>query len=250
MTKLTNNLPGFMPDWPAPARVRAWQTIRAGGVSPAPYDSLNLGDHVGDRPENVQANRASLLSRVPAVPCWLNQVHGSAVVDADQARGIPEADAAVARQAGTVCAIMTADCLPVLLCDRQGRVVGAAHGGWRSLAGGILENTVAAMQVAPGELMAWLGPAIGPDAFQVGPEVRDIFRQHDPAADSAFKADGSGKYLADIYRLARQRLQALGVKDIYGGNCCTVSQSDRFFSYRRDGVCGRMATLIWLAPDA
>lgn len=238
----------IVPDWPAPARVRALSTTRAGGVSVAPYDSLNLGTHVGDDAANVAANRAQVRRIVPSEPAWLNQVHGTAVVDAAAVAGVPDADASVSRTPGAVCVVMTADCLPVLLCDRAGSVVGAAHAGWRGLHGGVIEATVAAMQVAPADVIAWLGPAIGPTAFEVGDEVRAAFVATDAIADAAFKPAGQpGKWLADIYLLARQRLAALGVTAVYGGDCCTVSESRRFFSYRRDGVTGRMGTLVWLA---
>ncbi|WP_153161436.1 peptidoglycan editing factor PgeF [Zoogloea sp. 1C4] len=238
----------IVPDWPAPAGVRALSTTRAGGVSVAPYDSLNLGTHVGDDPANVAANRAQVRRIVPSEPAWLNQVHGTAVVDAAAVDGVPDADASVSRTPGAVCVVMTADCLPVLLCDRAGSVVGAAHAGWRGLHGGVIEATVAAMQVAPADVIAWLGPAIGPTAFEVGDEVRAAFVATDAIADAAFKPAGQpGKWLADIYLLARQRLAALGVTAVYGGDCCTVSESRRFFSYRRDGVTGRMASLVWLA---
>ncbi len=238
----------IVPDWPAPARVRALSTTRAGGVSVAPYDSLNLGTHVGDDPANVAANRAQVRRIVRSEPAWLNQVHGTVVVDAASVAGVPDADASVSRTPGAVCVVMTADCLPVLLCDRAGSVVGAAHAGWRGLHGGVIEATVAAMQVAPADVIAWLGPAIGPTAFEVGDEVRAAFVAVDAIADAAFKPAGQpGKWLADIYLLARQRLAALGVTAVYGGDCCTVSESRRFFSYRRDGVTGRMASLVWLA---
>ena len=238
----------IVPDWPVPAGVRALSTTRAGGVSVAPYDSLNLGTHVGDDPANVAANRAQVRRIVPSEPAWLNQVHGTVVVDAASVAGVPDADASVSRTPGAVCVVMTADCLPVLLCDRAGTVVGAAHAGWRGLHGGVIEATVTAMQVAPADVIAWLGPAIGPTAFEVGDEVRAAFVAVDAIADAAFKPAGQpGKWLADIYLLARQRLAALGVTAVYGGDCCTVSESRRFFSYRRDGVTGRMASLVWLA---
>ncbi len=237
----------IVPDWPTPARVRALSTTRAGGVSAAPYASLNLGTHVGDDPACVAANRARVRSLLPAEPCWLNQVHGTAVVDAATAAGVPAADAAVSRTPGAVCVVMTADCLPVLLCDRAGTVVGAAHAGWRGLHGGVIEACVAAMRVAPSEIMAWLGPAIGPQAFEVGDEVRAAFVAADPGADAAFRPAGvPGKWLADIYLLARRRLAALGVTAIHGGEGCTVAEPARFFSFRRDGATGRMASLIWL----
>lgn len=236
----------LVPDWPAPANVRALQTLRSGGCSGAPWHSFNLGDHVGNHPAHVEANRALLRRHLPAEPLWLRQVHGIAAVDADISAKMPEADAAYARQAGTVCAVMTADCLPVLFCDRAGSIVAAAHAGWRGLLDGVLEATVAAMRVPPAELLAWLGPAIGPSCFEVGDEVRTAFVSRDPLAAAAFVGHGGGKWLADIYLLARQRLASLGLDSISGGELCTVSDAARFFSYRRDGVTGRMASLIWL----
>lgn len=235
------------PDWPAPARVRALSTTRYGGVSLAPYGALNLAQHVGDDPTRVQANRDLLGQHLPMEPLWLTQVHGKTVVNAACTCPYAEADAAVARMANQICTVMTADCLPVLFCDRAGTVVGAAHAGWRGLHAGVLEATVKSMQVPAGEIMAWLGPAIGPNVFEVGDEVRAAFLAHDPVAVTAFTTGGEdGKWLANIYLLARQRLNALGVTDIYGGDRCTVSEADTFFSYRRDGVTGRMASLIWM----
>lgn len=235
------------PDWPAPANVRALCTTRNGGVSAAPYASLNLGDHVGDDPRAVACNRAILREHLPAEPLWLKQVHTTAVADAGSAAGIPEADASVARLPGKVCAVLTADCLPVLLCDRRGTVVAAAHAGWRGLAGGVIEATVQAMRVDPADLLAWLGPAIGHAAFEVGDEVRAVFLADDPAATSAFIPHGNGKWLADLYRLARLRLARSGVAQVGGGDFCTFSEEERFYSYRRDGATGRMASLIWLS---
>jgi YfiH family protein len=239
----------LVPDWPAPARVRALQTLRSGGCSPAPWNSFNLGDHVGDDPANVGANRAALRAHLPAEPLWLQQVHGNATVDAEKRPKTMAADAAFTRQAGTVCAVMTADCLPVLLCDRAGSVVAAAHAGWRGLLAGVLEASIAGMSVPAGELLAWLGPAIGPQAFEVGDEVRAAFLADDPGAREFFAPQATGKWLADIYGLARRRLRRAGVDAIFGGERCTVSEPERFFSYRRDGVTGRQASLIWLAND-
>jgi len=242
----------YVPDWEIPANVRALQTTRISGVSRAPWDAFNLGDHVGDAPDAVAANRALLRRRLPGDPFWLKQVHGTVAVDVDKWPKINEGDAAYARQPGNVCAVMTADCLPVLFCDRQGSVVAAAHAGWRGLLAGVLESAVGAMQVVPKNILAWLGPAIGPACFEVGSEVRDAFVAGDPAASLAFtsRADGHGKWLCDIYLLARQRLQRLDITAISGGEACTVSGGDRFFSYRRDGVTGRMASLIWLERAA
>ncbi|MCG9082710.1 peptidoglycan editing factor PgeF [Laribacter hongkongensis] len=235
--------------WPAPARVRTLITTRDGGVSLAPYASLNLGQHVGDDPAAVAENRARLRACLPAEPFWLNQVHGIGVQEAcaDAPDVPPDADAGFTRQPGVVCAVMTADCLPVLLADRSGSVVAAAHAGWRGLCNGIIEATIARMAVPASDILAWLGPAIGPDAFEVGPEVRTAFMAHDPTAASAFAAIPDGKYLADIYLLACQRLNACGVTEVHGGDACTVTERERYFSYRRDGRTGRMASLIWLA---
>lgn len=237
-------------------KVGAAMTVRGGGVSAAPFDDgvggggLNLGDHVNDAPEAVRANRALIGRVVPSAPVWLTQVHGTRVVDAaNVAPGVCEADASVTDQRGVVCAIMTADCLPVLFSDAAGTVVGAAHAGWRGLAAGVLENTVSAMQaLGAGEITAWLGPAIGAQQFEVGQEVFDTFVAHDSAAKAAFVAvpGQPGKFLADIYLLARLRLSAVDVQHISGGGRCTVTEKAQFYSYRRDKTTGRMAALIWL----
>ncbi len=238
--------PGWLqPVWPAPANVRAMQTLRKGGISDGVWSSLNLGDHVGDDEDHVAENRRRVGAMLPGAPLWLKQVHGLTVADADVATGVPEADAAVARQPGRVCAVMTADCLPLLLCDRAGSVVAAAHAGWRGLQAGVIEATVAAMRVQGAEVLAWLGPAIGPEAFEVGDEVRQAFVAEAPSADAAFRSHGTGKWLADLYSLARQRLAGCGVTAVFGGDFCTFGDAQRFYSYRRDGVTGRMATLIW-----
>jgi YfiH family protein len=236
----------IVPDWPAPARVRGLQTTRIGGFSRAPYDTLNLGTHVDDDPLTVASNRNLLNNLVPSEPIWLEQVHGTQVVLAEAAGCQPRGDACITRHSNTVCTVMTADCLPVLLCDGAATVVGVAHAGWRGLAAGVLESTAQAMQAAPSKLMAWLGPAIGPQSFEVGGEVRATFVSQDKAAAAAFVAHGD-KFLADIYLLARLRLHALGVTQIFGGNFCTYQDRTRFFSYRRDGRTGRMATMIWMA---
>lgn len=245
--------PGLLrPDWALPAGVGALVTSRAGGASLPPYASFNLGSHVGDDPAAVEANRARLHAAIGAEPLWLDQVHGCAVAEADHAVGVPAADAAVARSARRACAVLTADCLPVLFCDDAGSVVAAAHAGWRGLASGVLEETVKAMNVDPGRILAWLGPAIGPDSFEVGPEVREAFVARHPMAGIAFRPAFPGtldetprKWLADIYMLARIRLAAIGVERVHGGGACTFKDSRRFFSYRRDGRTGRMASLIW-----
>jgi YfiH family protein len=235
------------PEWPAPANVRALQTLRSGGFSPPPWNTFNLGDHVGDAVEHVAANRAALRRLLPREPFWLQQVHGIIVVDATAiSRNPVTADAAFTRATGHVCAVVTADCLPILLCDRTGSVVAAVHAGWRGLLAGIIEQAVSQMAVPASTLLAWLGPAIGPAAFEVGDEVRRAFLR-ESAVESAFVELGRGKWLADIYQLARQRLNALGVVDISGGDACTVSEPERYFSYRRDGLTGRMSSLIWLA---
>lgn len=239
-------LPLLLADWPAPANVRALTTTRAGGVSRPPYDVLNLGDHVGDVAAHVATNRARLRATadLPAEPVWLQQVHGVEVVDAAAAPGA-RADGSFARRPGVVCAVLTADCLPILLCDRAGTVVAALHAGWRGLAAGIVEAGVARLGVAGAALLAYLGPAIGAGAYEVGDDVRDIFVNDDANAATAFRRRGD-RWLADMYLLARLRLQRQGITAIYGGTYCTASAADLFYSYRRDGVTGRMASLIWL----
>ncbi len=277
----------IVPDWPAPTNVRAVMTTRAGGVSAAPFDSLNPASHVGDDPASVAENRRILRETLPVEPLWLNQVHGPRVFElvlptpprpaseeeesASPAGGggwegengisrvvfgtgaiSPEADASFTRQSGQVCAVLTADCLPVLFCDDAGTVVAAAHAGWRGLASGVLEETVRAMNVDPGRILVWLGAAIGLDSFEVGPEVRETFVAQHPMAGIAFRPALPGtldetprKWLADIYMLARVRLAAIGVERVYGGGECTFKDSRRFYSYRRDGRTGRMASLVW-----
>jgi hypothetical protein len=270
------------PDWQAPAKVRAAFTLRSGGISAPPYESLNLGTRVGDAPEAVAENRRRVREqlRLPGEPAWLRQVHGVKVLDlterqpcqveataalptgvatadpparvdaaclplADAAR-LPEADAAVARRSGVVCAIQVADCLPVLFADRDGSVVGAAHAGWRGLSAGVLESTVHRLGAAASCLLAWLGPAIGPEHFEVGDEVRAAFLAQDPGAGMAFVTNPRGRWQCDLYELARRRLAALGIRNVSGGGWSTYGDAARFFSYRRDGVCGRMAALIWI----
>jgi YfiH family protein len=249
------NAPCIRPDWPAPANVIALTTLRPGGESLPPYGSFNLAAHVGDDDGAVLANRA-ILSRLLPPGChvtWLTQVHGVEIANAAAAPAAAVADASWSRVPGCACAVLTADCLPVLFCSREGDVVAAAHAGWRGLLGGVLENTVAAMERDPRRIMAWLGPAIGPAAFEVGAEVRAAFRKAAPArqqaqTDACFVpvADRPGHYLADLYALAGLRLAALGLEGVFGGGFCTFSEADRFFSYRRDGVTGRMASLILL----
>jgi hypothetical protein len=237
------------PGWPAPERVNALITTRLGGCSAAPFDSLNLGDHVGDDPAKVLRNRALLRERagLPDEPLWLNQVHGCGVAGCRSGEPTPpEADASTTTEPGRVCAVMTADCLPLLICNLDGTRVAAVHAGWRGLVNGVIERTLERFRQPGGELMVWLGPAIGPAAFEVGDEVRAAFVAVQPAAERAFRAVRPGHWLADLYQLARLRLEAAGVGYIGGGNCCTFTDSERFFSYRRDGVTGRMASLIWL----
>ena len=250
-----------MPDWPAlPANIGALATTRAGGVSAGPYDDgrggggLNLGLHVGDDPAAVAENRARLQALLPGRPAWISQVHGNGVVDAATVgadQPVRVGDASIATGRGVVCAILTADCLPVLFADQDGRVVGAAHAGWRGLAGGVLRETVRAMRAAgAGEITAWMGPAIGPMAFEVGQDVFDSFAQALPGVDIGFAfrrhPDQASKYLADMFALARLMLERDGVTSIAGGIHCTATERDRFYSYRRDGVTGRQASLIWL----
>lgn len=245
------------PDWPAPAQVRAACSTRAGGISLPPYDSLNLGDHVGDRDEAVAENRRRYAQALGATPVFLKQVHGCGVVrlDAQTPHGA-EADACWTTQRGIACTMMVADCLPVLLADARGQIVGAAHCGWRGLAGGVLEALWQAMapqvQGDAQRLLAWLGPCIGPEAFEVGTEVRDAFLAHDAGAAGCFRPHAApGKLLADLPALARRRLQAPGLTALHGNDgsraWSTVSDASRFFSHRRDRVSGRFAASVWLA---
>jgi purine-nucleoside/S-methyl-5'-thioadenosine phosphorylase / adenosine deaminase len=228
--------------------VRALITTRDGGVSSGKFASLNLSMRVGDDPRCVARNRAILRACLPAEPAWVKQVHGTAVIDATRATPDAEADGIVTQSPGPVCAVMTADCLPVLLSDRAGRSVGIAHAGWRGLAGGIVENVVQAMGVPSRDIIAYIGPGIGARRYEVGEDVRKAFVDTDPAAASSFAPREDGKYLLDLYGLARQRLAAAGVAGIHGGRFCTASE-ERFFSFRRDQTTGRMASLIWLEED-
>jgi YfiH family protein len=222
-------------------------------VSQPPFHSFNLGGHVGDAPADVAANRKQLrkILSLPAEPYWLNQIHGTYVVDLDgEPGGLPEADASITTTPNTVCAVLTADCLPVLFCDQAGSQVAAAHAGWRGLAAGVLEAIVASFTAPPEQIIAWMGPAIGPQAFEVGDEVRQAFCEFDPVAAEAFVAIPSEtnekKWLADVYQLARRRLAVVGVTAVYGGGRCTFTEADDFFSFRRDGKAGRMASLVWV----
>jgi len=225
--------------------VRALITTRSGGVSTGKFASLNLSMRVGDDPQCVASNRAILRACLPSEPAWVKQVHGTAVIEAARAAPDAEADGVVAHDTGMVCAVMTADCLPVLLTDRAGKSVGIAHAGWRGLAGGIVENVVLAMDEPPRDLIAYVGPGIGARCYEVGEDVRKAFVDRDPAAARSFAPRQNGKYLVDLFGLARQRLAAAGVAEVHGGKFCTASE-ERFFSFRRDRTTGRMASLIWL----
>lgn len=244
----------IIPEWPAPQHIKALFTTRKGGIHCDPrsiYAGFNLGDHVGDDPDVVQKNRAQLCHYLPDKPRWLIQVHGNKPVwvDAIGNDDKPEGDAAISRRHGVVCAILVADCLPVFLCDEVGSVVAVAHAGWRGLAGGIIENTIQEMRRSSQskQIFAWLGPAIGPRCFEVGKEVRSTFIQSDAQSANAFTGDGKHeKYYADLFQLARQRLAKAGVNQVFGGELCTFSDADRFYSYRRDGQTGRMAALLWM----
>lgn len=236
----------IVPGWPAPPRVRALITTRPGGASRGPYASFNLGAHVGDDPRAVSRNRDILRGSLPADPVWMKQVHGKRIIEADPRARDEEADGAVAHAPGRVCAVLTADCLPVLLADAGGTAVGIAHAGWRGMAAGVIECAVGAMAMPGASLVAYLGPAIGAAVYEVGPEVREAFAAGDRQALLAFAPRPGGKFLADLYVLARQRLERAGVNRIFGGTLCTYSDPRRFYSYRRDGMTGRMASLIWL----
>ncbi len=238
-----------MPAWRAPRTVRAAFTLRGGGVSAPPFDTLNLGDHVGDSPAAVAENRRRVREglNLPAEPAWLEQVHGTRVADLDTPGDADSpADAIVTRRAGRVCAVQVADCMPVLFAARDASAVAVAHAGWRGLAAGVLEATVARLGLAAGELVAWLGPAISARHFEVGGEVRAAFLAGDPGAAAAFTQNERGRWQCDLAALARRRLAALGLTEISGASWCTHGDPARFFSFRRDGRCGRMAALIWL----
>jgi polyphenol oxidase len=249
------------PQWPAPAQIQALVTTRNGGISNAPYETLNLGAHVGDDYPRVLGNRQILKKHLPSEPLWLNQIHSTKVSTPEsrlQLKGPPyDGDAAVTNLANEVLVILSADCLPVLFTSKNGSVVGAAHAGWRGLLDGVLEETVGSMmhlsdQLKPQELMAWFGPAIGPESFEVGSDVLERFEStglHDITQSFVPIDQKPGKYLANIYQLARDRLESLGVSAIYGGDWCTVKDAEHFFSYRRDGVTGRFASLIWISSQ-
>ena len=239
------------PEWPVPLNVKAIITTRKGGISQNNYASFNIAQHVEDNPEHVLSNRSKLRKLLPSEPVWLSQVHGNRVIQANPntSQNI-EADATVTHQPNVVLSIQTADCLPVLLCNQQGTVIGACHAGWRGLANDIIENTIREMQCAPETIIAYLGPAIGSEKFEVGEEVKQVFVNKHSLAASAFVQASATKWLADIYGLAKIRLSAMGVNNIYGGNFCTFTDEARFFSYRRDKQTGRMASLIWLTNNS
>ena len=237
------------PNWPAPKNIRAYSTTRMGGVSEGGYSHFNLAQHVGDNIEHVEKNRQQLIDhlKLPSQPVWLNQIHGIQVSDAAiDAVEIPEADASYSFELNKVCSVMTADCLPVLICNRNGTKVAAVHAGWRGLANGVIEASIAALNEKASELMVWLGPAIGPKHFEVGEEVRQIFVNDLSKTSQAFVPHKAEHYLADIYQLARMRLNRLGIDAIYGGEFCTYTDAEHFYSYRRDGKTGRQASLIWI----
>jgi len=239
----------IVPDWPAPEHVRAYSTTREGGVSQGAWASLNLATHVEDDPNHVAENRRRLSEAlaIPNEPYWLEQVHGTEVVR-PELKTSQCADAAFTQLSDTPCVVMTADCLPVLFCDERGTAVAAAHAGWRGLAAGVLEQTLKCFD-DPSKVMAWMGPAIGPKHFEIGDEVREVFVQQHPQAEPAFVESRPGHWMADIFQLAKQRLSAAGVSHIYGGGICTYADADHFYSFRRESVTGRMASLIWLSDD-
>jgi len=238
----------IVPAWPAPAGVKAFVTTRAGGVSEGEHASMNLGLSSGDDPVRVERNRAIVRAHLPSEPVYMVQVHGVGVADLDRlAIGErPRADAAVTAMRGRAAAVLTADCMPLFLCERSGTRVAVAHAGWRGMAAGVIENAVAALRVDAADVVAWMGPAIGPDAFEIGPEVREAFLAADPDAQGAFRAHAPGKFMADLYALARRRLARMGVGEIHGGGFCTFHDAGRFFSYRRRKDSGRMGAFIWM----
>lgn len=247
-----NGLPVVIPDWPAPESVRACTTTRQGGVSRGAWESLNLGAGVEDDPEAVAHNRHRLMAAqdLPAEPCWLEQVHGDRVIHLpEHGRRPVQADGAWTDRPGHVCAVLTADCLPVLLCTREGNRVAAVHAGWRGLAAGVIETAVTALGGSRADLLAWLGPAISQEAFEVGPEVRRAFVTDDPGAAPCFRAGTGDRWHADLYALARRRLARVDVHEVWGGHWCTAGQSQWFYSHRRDGVSGRMASLIRIVGE-
>lgn len=254
MTAVTNTLEFIHPDWPAPVHVKALTTTRNGGCSVGPYASFNLSSLVGDEPGSVKNNWTLLRDtlKLPAEPLWLTQVHGNRVIDAFDAGPGVEADGCVTGTSGVVCAVLSADCLPVFLCDRRSARIGVLHAGWRGLAAGVIEEGLRKIQIPPANLLAWLGPAIGPSAYEVGDDVRQIFISQDKEMTGSFTSvpNRPGYWLADLYAIARRRLRSQGVHAIHGGLRCTLRERNLFYSHRRDGVCGRMASLIWLDKHA
>lgn len=242
---MSNSKPYLVPDWPAPANIHAATTLRSGGFSKGCYDSFNLAAHVGDDPDLVQQNRERLCTvlQLPAEPHWLSQVHSNIAVEAKPGIQSPKADASFTDQPSTVCAVLTADCLPVLVCSRDGQRIAAIHAGWRGLLAGVIANTLRMLKTS--DVLIWLGPAIGSLAFEVGAEVKDAFINKSAANSVAFQAKNTDKWLADIYQLAHIELASLGINNVYGGDFCTVTDQEKYYSYRRDGQTGRMATLIW-----
>ncbi len=238
----------FTPDWPAPIKVKSLSTTRIGGVSTSPYSSLNLATHVGDNPIHVAHNRQKIssIAHLPEQPRWLEQTHGTRVLESHEWQLNINADAMYSCQPQHVCTVMTADCLPVLVCNKQGTYVAAIHAGWRGLADGIIEKTIQTYQGNNDDLLIWLGPAIGAQQFEVGHDVLDYFTQQGFDTSQSFIPSTKGHYLADIYGLARQHIARSGVENIYGGDLCTVSEPNEFFSYRREGITGRMASMIWI----
>lgn len=235
------------PDWPAPPSIKALTTTRHGGMSHSPFHTFNLADHVGDEPDRVATNRHLLHKKfsLPTQPIWLNQTHSTHIIDAATVTGIPTADASYSNKPNVVCAVLSGDCLPLLICDKAATVVSAIHAGWKGLANGVIENTINTLPVKPSDLLVWLGPAIGDQVYEVGWNVVSAFTQHDPAAIDVFVPLDSTHWLANLYALARMRLSRLGVTQIYGGNHCTYTEKNLFYSFRREGITGRMATLIW-----
>jgi len=241
--------PGIIrPHWPAPANVHALATLRTGGYSRGPHASFNLAAHTEDDPEDVRKNRDLLREyfNLPSEPVWLQQVHSNRIVEAGSGAGETEADGSWTATVGPVCAVMTADCLPVLICNRNGSKVAAAHAGWRGLHAGVITNVVNMLESDPAELLVWLGPAIGPQAFEVGAEVLRLFAESNSENASAFKQTDDEHWLCDLYQLARVELSGLGIRSVFGGDECTYTDQQRFYSYRRDRITGRMASIIWL----
>lgn len=238
----------IVPDWPAPATIRAYTTTRHTGHSAPPFDSFNLAAHVGDNPNHVQQNRVLLMETLalPREPYWMSQVHGTTVISADKPYRLQEADAVFSHNLKSVCCVLTADCLPVLVCDKKGTTCAAIHAGWKGLAAGVIEACLAKLRLAPADTLVWLGPAIGPDAFLVDETVRQTFLKDYPEDADAFRPQGHDKWLANLYLLARFRLNRLDVQNIYGGDFCTWHEQQLFYSYRRESVTGRMASLIWI----